>query len=53
MFVTQSTLVGQNILNGTFGLQLALFVGCLYNVIVYPDAPTEFFTNPADVDIYN
>ena len=37
MFVTQTTLVGYTIINGTFGIQLAMFVACLYNIFIYPD----------------
>lgn len=35
MLVTQTTLVGYTIINGTAGIQLAMFVGSLYNLIVF------------------
>lgn len=38
MLVTQTTLVGFTLINGTIGMQFALLMGALYNVIRYPDA---------------
>lgn len=37
MIVTDTTLVGYTVINGAWGLQLALLVGVLYNYFVYPD----------------
>lgn len=37
MLVTQTTLVGYTIINGTFSLQLAMLIGCLYNYFTYPN----------------
>jgi hypothetical protein len=28
-------------------------VGCLYNVLIYPNAPSEFSTVTTDVEVYN
>jgi len=36
MLVTESTLVGFTILNGTYSMQLALLAGSLYNLLKYP-----------------
>jgi len=36
MLVTQNTLVGYTIINGTYGLQMALLIASIYNAIVYP-----------------
>jgi hypothetical protein len=35
MIVTQSTLVGYTIINGTFGIQLAMLVGSLYDYLTF------------------
>ena len=43
MLVTQSTLVGYTMINGTFSLQFALLVASIYNVIVYPDVLDRAF----------
>ena len=37
MLVTQNTLIGYTILNGTFGLQLAMFITSVYNFYVFND----------------
>jgi hypothetical protein len=36
MLVTQSTLVGYTIINGTYSLQLAMLVGCVFNFYTTP-----------------
>lgn len=36
MLVTQTTIVGYTLINGTWGLQLALLIASLYNAIVVP-----------------
>jgi hypothetical protein len=38
MIVTDSTIVGFTMTNGTWGLQMALFVASLFNWFVNPDA---------------
>jgi hypothetical protein len=35
MLVTQTSLVGYTLINGTWGIQLALLVASLFNLIVY------------------
>jgi hypothetical protein len=37
MIVTETTLVGYTMINGTWGLQLALFVASLFNYLINPD----------------
>jgi hypothetical protein len=37
MLVTQSTLVGYTIINGTYSLQLAMLVGCVFSYMTTPD----------------
>jgi hypothetical protein len=37
MFVTQSSLVGYTLVNGTASIQFALLLAAIYNVAVYPD----------------
>lgn len=45
MLVTQSTLVGYTLINGTASIQFALLVAAIYNVIVYPNVINDdFFT---------
>jgi hypothetical protein len=36
MLVTQTTIVGYTLINGTWGLQLALLIASLYNALVVP-----------------
>lgn len=36
MIVTDSTLVGFTMINGTWGMQLGLLVACLTNYFIYP-----------------
>jgi hypothetical protein len=45
MLVTQSTLVGYTIINGTYSLQLALLIGCVFNYYTTPSILeySEFF----------
>ncbi len=43
MIVTDSTLVGYTMINGTWGLQMALLIACLFNYFVNPD--------PLDLDV--
>ena len=45
MLVTDSTLVGYTLINGTYRLQLALLVGSLYNVIMFPDVQDSSILN--------
>ena len=49
MLVTQNSLIGYTILNGTFGLQLAMFVASTYNLWVFHDLEnaTKYFS-PAE-----
>ena len=35
MYVTQNTLVGYTIINGTFGLQLAMLVASVFNYFMF------------------
>lgn len=35
MLVTQTSLVGYTLINGTWGIQLALLVASLFNMITY------------------
>lgn len=35
MLVTQTSLVGYTLINGTWGIQMALLIASLFNVIVY------------------
>jgi hypothetical protein len=35
MLVTQTSLVGYTLINGTWGIQLALLIASLFNVITY------------------
>ena len=35
MLVTQTSLVGYTLINGTWGIQLALLVASIFNLIVY------------------
>lgn len=35
MLVTQSSLVGYTIINGTVGIQLAMFVGSIYSYFTF------------------
>lgn len=37
MIVTETTLVGYTMINGTWGLQMALFIASLFNYFVNPD----------------
>ena len=37
MLVTQTTLVGFTLINGTIALQFALLMGALYNLFLYPE----------------
>jgi hypothetical protein len=37
MIVTDSTLVGYTMINGTWGLQMALFIASLFNYLINPD----------------
>jgi dimeric dUTPase (all-alpha-NTP-PPase superfamily) len=37
MIVTDSTLVGYTMINGTWGLQMALFIAALFNYFINPD----------------
>jgi hypothetical protein len=37
MLVTQTSLVGYTLINGTWGIQLALLIASLFNVITYDD----------------
>jgi len=36
MIVTDSTLVGYTMINGTWGLQMALFIASLFNYLINP-----------------
>lgn len=36
MLETQTSLTGFTLINGTTSLQIALLVGCIYNVWLYP-----------------
>ena len=42
MLVTQTTLVGYTIINGTWSIQLALLVASIYNYVMFP----EVFDSP-------
>ena len=44
MLVTQSTLVGYTIINGTFSLQLAMLIGCVFNYMVVEPSFIEYFS---------
>lgn len=46
MIVTDSTLVGFTMINGSWGLQMGLLVACLFNFIIYPNIDI-----PQSVDI--
>lgn len=37
MIVTEATLVGFTLINGTWGVQMALFIASLFNFFVNPD----------------
>lgn len=43
MIITESTLVGYTMINGTWGLQMALLVASLFNYIINPNP--EFNSN--------
>lgn len=45
MLVTQSTLVGYTIINGSASIQFALLVASLYNLVIYRDVlSNDYFT---------
>ena len=37
MIVTDTTLVGYTMINGTWGLQMALFIASLFNYLINPE----------------
>ena len=37
MIVTESTLVGYTVVNGSWGLQLGLMIGAIFNLYFYPN----------------
>jgi hypothetical protein len=43
MIITESTLVGYTMINGTWGLQMALLVASLFNYLINPNP--EFTPN--------
>ena len=47
MLVTQTTIVGYTLINGTWGLQLALLIASLYNALV---VPTSYIINEINED---
>ena len=49
MIVTQTTLVGFTLINGTWGVQMALFIASLFNYFVKPnpDIPKPDLLSPA------
>jgi hypothetical protein len=48
MIVTDSTLVGYTMINGTWGLQMALFIASLFNYLINPNL--EYTNNYTDED---
>ena len=45
MLVTSNTLIGYTIINGTVGIQLAMFVASLFNLFVFDDiSSSKLFT---------
>jgi hypothetical protein len=48
MIVTDSTLVGYTMINGTWGLQMALFIASLFNYFINPNL--EYTNDYADED---
>ena len=53
MIVTDSTLVGYTMINGTWGLQMALFIASLFNFFInpYPEFTPEY--SPEDQQTIN
>ena len=47
MLVTQTTIVGYTLINGTWGLQLALLIASLYNALI---VPTEYVIRDINAD---
>ena len=47
MIITDTTLVGYTVINGTWRLQLALMVGAIYNYFIYPGNDDIFPPNIA------
>ena len=50
MIITDSTLTGFTVINGSWGLQLGLFVGSLYNYFLYPSDQVYGFKDHHDLD---
>lgn len=48
MIVTDTTLVGFTMINGTWGLQLALLIAALFNYFINPEP--QIYATPAQVD---
>jgi hypothetical protein len=42
MIITEVTLVGYSVINGTWSIQLGLFVGALLSIIMFPSSELEF-----------
>jgi len=53
MIVTDSTLVGYTMINGTWGLQMALFIASLFNYFVNPDPEFTPEYSPEDQHTIN
>jgi len=49
MIITDTTLVGYTVINGTWRLQLALMAGSIYNYYLYPN---KGVVPPHIADIY-
>jgi hypothetical protein len=52
MIVTDTTLVGFTMINGTWGTQLALFIASLFNYFVNPSPDIPFDPNEVDYPQY-
>jgi len=50
MIITDSTLTGFTVINGSWGLQLGLFVGSLYNYFLYPSDKVYGFIDRQQLD---
>jgi hypothetical protein len=44
MIVTDTTLSGYTVINGSWGLQMGLLVGALYNYFMYPSDKVYGYT---------
>lgn len=50
MIVTETTLVGYTMINGTWGLQMALFIASLFNYFINPDPLTLEIATQSEIN---